>query len=198
MGPAGGVIQNMRMIACVAVALACMAAAADAEVVTFDDVECRQEPSLKAVHLATLTRGDRVVVLSRRDVWAQVERPQAPCWVPGAFLLSDKLAEGMSMARPDPTTPPAPSAPSTAIGSWAAPPSSPTAYTGGRVNGYPYTAPVAASRKARKTRSARTASRAYAPSSAGGSCPCGTGAVCVGPRGGRYCITSGGNKRYGV
>lgn len=31
-----------------------------------------------------------------------------------------------------------------------------------------------------------------------GSCPCNGGDVCVGPRGGRYCITSGGNKRYGV
>lgn len=24
------------------------------------------------------------------------------------------------------------------------------------------------------------------------------GNVCIGPRGGRYCITSGGNKRYGI
>jgi hypothetical protein len=32
----------------------------------------------------------------------------------------------------------------------------------------------------------------------GGSCPCGSGRICTGPRGGRYCITSGGNKRYGV
>lgn len=30
------------------------------------------------------------------------------------------------------------------------------------------------------------------------SCPCSSGMVCTGPRGGRYCITSGGNKRYGV
>jgi len=30
------------------------------------------------------------------------------------------------------------------------------------------------------------------------SCPCSSGRVCIGPRGGRYCITSGGNKRYGV
>ncbi len=29
-------------------------------------------------------------------------------------------------------------------------------------------------------------------------CPCSGGEVCVGRRGGRYCITSGGNKRYGV
>ncbi|QXG50090.1 SH3 domain-containing protein [Pseudomonas viridiflava] len=32
----------------------------------------------------------------------------------------------------------------------------------------------------------------------GSSCPCASGNVCIGPRGGRYCITSGGNKRYGV
>ncbi|WP_201213517.1 SH3 domain-containing protein [Pseudomonas sp. S36] len=32
----------------------------------------------------------------------------------------------------------------------------------------------------------------------GMSCPCSSGRVCIGPRGGRYCITSGGNKRYGI
>jgi hypothetical protein len=32
----------------------------------------------------------------------------------------------------------------------------------------------------------------------GSTCPCSGSHVCVGPRGGRYCITSGGNKRYGV
>ena len=31
-----------------------------------------------------------------------------------------------------------------------------------------------------------------------GECSCRSGKVCIGPRGGRYCITSGGNKRYGV
>lgn len=31
-----------------------------------------------------------------------------------------------------------------------------------------------------------------------GSCPCSGSRVCIGPRGGRYCITSGGNRRYGV
>jgi len=28
------------------------------------------------------------------------------------------------------------------------------------------------------------------------SCPCGGGAVCTGPKGGRYCLTAGGSKRY--
>lgn len=30
-----------------------------------------------------------------------------------------------------------------------------------------------------------------------GSCPCGSGHICIGPRGGRFCMTSGGNKEYG-
>lgn len=30
------------------------------------------------------------------------------------------------------------------------------------------------------------------------SCPCSSGRVCTGPRGGRYCHTSGANKRYGI
>ena len=31
-----------------------------------------------------------------------------------------------------------------------------------------------------------------------GNCPCNGGKVCTGKRGGRYCITSSGRKRYGV
>src|SRR5215203_2467736 len=46
----------------------------------------------------------------------------------------------------------------------------------------------------------RTRVRAVEPSRRSvarvGACPCGTALVCTGPRGGRYCITSSGNKRY--
>ncbi|RVU03982.1 hypothetical protein EOE18_13720 [Novosphingobium umbonatum] len=51
-----------------------------------------------------------------------------------------------------------------------------------------------------KRHHARGARGAYSSrgESSDGSCPCNGGNVCVGPRGGRYCITSGGNKRYGV
>lgn len=31
-----------------------------------------------------------------------------------------------------------------------------------------------------------------------GECSCQAHKICYGPRGGRYCLTSGGNKRYGV
>jgi len=44
----------------------------------------------------------------------------------------------------------------------------------------------------------RERSRPAHGNSLDGGCPCSGSRVCVGPRGGRYCITSGGNKRYGV
>lgn len=46
--------------------------------------------------------------------------------------------------------------------------------------------------RAAPTATARTQHRVTS-----GPCPCGSGRVCVGPRGGRYCMTSGGRKRYG-
>lgn len=58
--------------------------------------------------------------------------------------------------------------------------------------------------KGRSRRSSRRRTRSSAPSSlfergtTSGECPCNGGKVCVGPRGGRYCITRSGNKRYGV
>lgn len=38
--------------------------------------------------------------------------------------------------------------------------------------------------------------RSSAAPYSGGGCSCSSGGVCYGPRGGAYCITSGGNKRY--
>ncbi len=46
----------------------------------------------------------------------------------------------------------------------------------------------------RPSRSSKLRSNRYID----GTCPCSGSQVCIGPRGGRYCITSGGNKRYGV
>lgn len=45
---------------------------------------------------------------------------------------------------------------------------------------------------------AQKKSRQSPAANSGGNCPCRGNNVCIGPRGGRYCITSGGNKRYGV
>lgn len=50
----------------------------------------------------------------------------------------------------------------------------------------------ASSKPRKKQETRRSEKRTYAA----GPCPCSRSLNCVGPRGGRYCITSGGNKRY--
>lgn len=45
--------------------------------------------------------------------------------------------------------------------------------------------------------SASTLTFAPQKHAASSSCPCSSHQVCIGPRGGRYCITSGGSRRYG-
>lgn len=54
--------------------------------------------------------------------------------------------------------------------------------------------------KPTRKRSARRRGGSLSPArgTTTGSCPCNGGRVCIGPRGGRYCITRGGNKRYGA
>lgn len=55
--------------------------------------------------------------------------------------------------------------------------------------------------RSRSSRRGRRRSRAGIPAglhdrgTTDGACPCNGGKVCVGPRGGRYCISGGGNKR---
>lgn len=57
---------------------------------------------------------------------------------------------------------------------------------------------AAARKKARRARRGAGGGGSSPRGTTDGDCPCNGGAVCVGPRGGRYCITSGGRKRYGV
>lgn len=52
-----------------------------------------------------------------------------------------------------------------------------------------YTAPT-------QQNKSKTTTRRASRSSYIGGCPCSSSSNCYGPRGGRYCITSGGNKRY--
>lgn len=51
--------------------------------------------------------------------------------------------------------------------------------------------------KSTNTSKSSTTNINVSPQSRVSGCPCGSGHVCVGSRGGRYCISSGGGKRYG-
>ena len=131
---------------------------------------CRAEPLADAKMLRQLRAGEAITVLTERDGWRQVQAGPFTCWV-----------EHQVQSEVD------------RIG-----------VHGGDVNRTAH--PVTIHRRASVVRHVATAHHAVhsgmrrhrASGSSGGGCSCGARHVCVGPRGGRYCITSGGNKRYGV
>lgn len=151
--------------------------AAQAAVVTATSLNCRSEAVRTAPVVVRLSRGDEVDVLEVEGSWSRVD-PAATgaCWVSSRFLVSD--ASRLSASSTD-----APSAASSRTPSRAYGPSARADRRGSSPR-----------RSARRSRSKSAPIRAFG----GSSCPCSGGNVCVGPRGGRYCITSGGNKRYGV
>jgi hypothetical protein len=55
---------------------------------------------------------------------------------------------------------------------------------------------LVASKKKRRARGFSGGITKHRTETENGSCNCTSSKVCVGPRGGRYCITSGGKKRY--
>lgn len=149
-----------------------------AATVSADTLNCRSQPNPSAQIVAKLSRGQHVDVKEAGGGWSHVVSPD--CWVVARYLSADQI--GYS-------------------------PTKSSAYRGPSRQSikspghFLRTPKYSIKRKASSSsRQSRPYSRRSSGSSGsyGGSCPCSGGNVCVGPRGGRYCITSGGNKRYGV
>jgi hypothetical protein len=158
----------------------CVTTVATAETVTGAKVNCRAAARANAILLGTLDRGDTVPVLSRQNGWSYVDPSDLPaCFVKSEFLSSASAIVGTSSSLRAARRP-----------AW----SGPSYRRGTTLFSMPR---IASHRKARSTSTPRRA-RSRGSYSGGGSCPCSGSQVCIGPRGGRYCITSGGNKRYGV
>lgn len=160
--------------ALVAIMFICNATPAAAERVTAN-LNCRAEPSTGASILERLGVGQSVHVLRHDGGWAQLDRA-ADCWASSRYLIDDAT--------------------------FAAQPSR-------FASAETYASERSYSAKKAKTKASKT--RKYASSASSGrkarrssgnyssqGCPCSGSKICIGPRGGRYCITSGGNKRYGV
>lgn len=207
----------MRAVRRLAVALSMISAAyateASADFIVGSYVLCRNAPAETGTVLYTLTGGDVVTVLEREPKWAKVQKTAQPapdaCWVRKSevreptsyesYMGRNDAAQG-GMYNPSPSEAagflnrtPAPVHSSTST--YRAPSYSVPAAT--------YKAPAKAKYSKTKARKAKRSSRRSTASSwrsisSSGSCPCSSGRICIGPRGGRYCITSGGNKRYGV
>jgi hypothetical protein len=149
-------------------------------------LNCRRGPEATAAVAEGLARNDRVVVVERRGDWARLTRVGGDCWVSTSFLVGVPTvdAAGPATARTSGLL----ATPSqTAVASSAAGSAAGTAVRAPRRH--------AASRRPHPSHGIR---RATGGNFYGLSCPCSGSRICIGPRGGRFCITSGGNKRYGV
>jgi len=146
--------------------------------ITTANVNCRSAPETSGRLVSRIPAGTSVVVMSRLSKWSLVDRVKAGCWVlsryldDGAAISSNFSAQNYRATR--------------ARSLSQATRNHPRSYAFG------YSPP----RKHRRSSTSRRSRSSF--SYGGGSCPCSGGNVCIGPRGGRYCITSGGNKRYGV
>jgi hypothetical protein len=143
-------------------------------------VYCRAAANPHARVLGRIPSGARVEVKRRIDTWALIQREPRACWIASRYLTGESTADAnrASLQRI--------SANGRSSHEHAARMSRPhrRALLG----------PVRRERFSGGTgRIRRTPNYSY-----GSSCPCSGRNICFGPRGGRYCITSGGNKRYGV
>ena len=131
---------------------------------------CRAEPHADALVLRQLHAGEAVTILAERDGWRQVQAGPSTCWVERGTqpIFGHTALSGRTVV----------------------PAHRPAAARHLTLTQHHHVALHRAASHASRHRSSSSYS--------GGGCSCGGRHVCVGPRGGRYCITSGGNKRYGV
>ena len=166
-----------------AVALVGVSAPAMASYVNANGVNCRSQPSPGARVVAKLSKGQSVSVVEGGGGWSRLSKPS--CWISSQFLSSDYVAQASK-------------ATSGAYESFRSS-SAQASRRQSSPNIYAFSGSSAKKTKRKSTR-ARSSKRRSSGSGfySGSGCPCSGGTVCIGPRGGRYCITSGGNKRYGV
>jgi hypothetical protein len=147
-------------------------------------LNCRAEPTLSARVVEALSRNEQVVVAERREGWAGIARAGETCWVSEGFLERGVAAAAIG---------------ATQSGGTRGLLTSGSAAGAGVAGAYVATRASTNHAKRRSTSHGRRGRRSRGGGSYfGGGCPCSGSQICIGPRGGRYCITSGGNKRYGV
>ncbi|WP_413629940.1 SH3 domain-containing protein [Novosphingobium sp. JCM 18896] len=177
-------------------------AANETRYVSVRSLNCRSDASPASPVVAGLRRGQQLAISDQRDGWSRVDGTQR-CWV-RSDLLADRSPLGGSGPQQRSYGKAAPGTHSTR----------PNGLLNSNISADSnYEIPDVSLSDERRTRARQekprraratynqarsTRSRSNDLYSGGSSCPCRGSRVCIGPRGGRYCITSGGNKRYGV
>lgn len=159
------------IISLVAVAVAPFAQAAT----TTANVNCRTAATVQSSIVERIGAREHVSVIGRSASWSKIER-NVSCWVSDRYLASEISHQTDTNSRAYRTS---------------------VRQSSGKLE------TRRANRRSFRNLTRRSSARRSRRSTpayfyGGSSCPCSGGNVCIGPRGGRYCITSGGNKRYGV
>jgi len=168
------------ILRCIVIVAGLISGAASATTVA-SNLNCRDQPRATARIVDRIPAGTDVSVERRRGNWSLIRHAPRSCWVASRYLGGQGTADANRVSLRQ----------SRAV--------SHSAYANRERINWPSRRPSYLSSAPR--RSPRRQSRARsAPryNYGGGSCPCSGSNICVGPRGGRYCITRGGNKRYGV
>ncbi len=141
---------------------------AETRYVSAQSLNCRAEPSASGKKVGGLAQNDTAEVVETSGTWSKLRRASGDCWVASSFLAVSPVPSPQSLTS------------SGSSGTLHASPSGSVSRPKARSNA--------------KRSNERRNSGYYLDEG----CPCSGSKVCIGPRGGRYCITSGGNKRYGV
>lgn len=149
---------------------------------TTTNVNCRSAPKANARIVMRIPAGTYVDVCRRSGAWAFVERRTEACWINSQILAEESAAEANRVSLRETRQ----EAKKTTI------------HSGRSSRAQRRSAISTGQRTYRMSHRSRRSNGVRSYNSSGGSCPCSGGNICIGPRGGRYCITSGGNKRYGV
>jgi uncharacterized protein YraI len=159
--------------AALAAAAVCAGFAATEPLKATATLNCRNTPSSYGTVVASIANGDVVEGEAAAGEWTKVDGDPA-CWAASRYLAPQgKAVPAAAGAR----------------------------YRSSPLKSYRISKPrrLSASSSALASRRSAPKGPIFSPRSFGSSgCPCDGSRVCIGPRGGRYCITSGGNKRYGV
>jgi uncharacterized protein YgiM (DUF1202 family) len=139
--------------------------------VTAKSLNARSGPSISSSKVASINSGQPLKVIEERNGWLKVKQGEASLWVDGKFVSNDKKSKASKVS----------SKAENESQSLALSNSTSSKTSKNRSKKY---------RNPNKYKNGRGITNS--------SCPCNGGPVCVGPRGGRYCITRSGNKRYGV
>lgn len=171
----------MRNVLKCLVAMASLVSGAASATTVTSNVNCRNQPRATAHIVARIPAGTDVSVERRRDDWSLIRHSPRSCWVASRYLGEQSTADANRASLRQ----------TRAV--------SHSAWTNSeRISRPSRRSSFWSSTAHRSTRRQSRARSAPSYNYGGGSCPCSGRNICVGPRGGRYCITSGGNKRYGV